>query len=312
MVSSESVSSDIFGKYKNGNYKTYVNMNGTIARVHEFPSNTNIFYPKKPELINIDISTKCTVGCPFCYKNINNKFGKHANLLSGNKWISNLHWYTIVSISINDFTHPELMRFLFKLKSRKAFINLNMDQSIFNKNISLLEFLYTHGTINSIGVSMSPSYNISKEFIKNLKKFPTACVHIILGITTPEQISKLKDNHFKAYILGYKSISKGKSYYINHKEDILSNIKYVKSDMKKICGKWFEVLGIDNQALDILKVKDESEFRDMNDKFSFYMDLVEGKFAPDFLSKDKYSINDLSADDMFKHCTKIRKERRNS
>ena len=84
--------------------------------------------------------------------------------------------------------------------------------------------------------------------------------------------------------------------------------------IKKIINEgWFNVVSFDNLAIEQLDIKDIVSYKDWDEfymgddsQYTFYLDLVEGKFAGNSLAPrdERYDILD-NIDDMF---NKIRKE----
>jgi hypothetical protein len=261
------------------------------------------FIPSFAENVDVCITKKCSVGCPFCYEGCSSN-GKHANLF-GYKFIESLHPYTEMALNGNDLDNPDLLKFLAFLKERSIFANITVHQSQFMNNFDLLSKLVQNRLIYGVGVSY---HHYSKTFLERFKTFKNGVIHCINGIITPEDIDKLKGNGLKLLILGYKKLRRGTSYLDEHEDLIQSNQRYLYDNIGAISKDGsFTVVSFDNLAirqLDIKRIlsdKDWEEFYMGDDGgYTFYIDMVEGKFAKNSLSEVRYEIGDKTIDEMFK------------
>lgn len=282
--------------YKNGNYTVCIMDDGTkIRRTDE-----EKFKPAFAENVDVKITSKCNIGCKFCYENCK-KDGEHASLFKY-KFIETLHPYTEIALNGNDLDHPELYSFLLFLKSRKVFPNLTVHQYQFVNNYDKLTEWIDEKLIYGLGVS----YNYYSDwFINAIKGIPNAVLHTINGILTERDLDELSDKNLKLLILGYKNLGRGKEYYGDKFQEVTHNQVLLQERVKDLPNH-FKVVSFDNLALEQLNIKlllTEEEWATfyMGDdgKFTFYIDMVAGKFAKNSLSQERFEIGDLSIDEMF-------------
>ena len=174
----------------------------------------------------------------------------------------------------------------------------------------MIKNLINDGLIYSLGISLKKP---TKEFISLVKQYPNAVIHTINGVTTIEDYKALAHNDLKILILGYKELQRGVEYMDNHH----LSVTQAQSELYDMLGKiiedgWFNVVSFDNLAIEQLDVKrllsDEewNEFYMGDDSvFTFYLDLVDGKFAGNSLAPEdeRYDILD-NIDKMFERIRK--------
>ena len=284
--------------YKNGNYVVCIMDDGTKIR----RTNSNNFVPSFAENMDVKITSKCSIGCPFCYEGCT-KDGQHASLFKY-KFIETLHPYTELALNGNDLDHPELYSFLLFLKSRNIFTNITVNQQQFFDNYEKLKEWSEEKLIYGLGISYV--YH-SIWFINALKEFPNAVIHTIVGILTEQDVDVLRDQDLKLLILGYKNLGRGEQYLNDRISSITKNILYLENELPNmIKNNWFKVLSFDNLALEQLDIRSLVSEKEWNNfymgddgQFTFYIDMVAGEFAKNSLSQERYKIGDLSVDEMF-------------
>ena len=285
--------------YDNGNYTVrFCENDGTKIR----ENNLDFFEPRFAENCDVKITDKCDGGCEFCYENCTVN-GKHGDILN-HKFLDTLHPYTELAINGNDLSHPDLVVFLAKMKEKKVFVNMTVNQIHFERNYDFIKKLIDNKLIYGLGISLrEPTY----EFINLVKTIPNAVIHVINGIVSMPDLDMMAGNNLKILILGYKHLRRGESYYA--KNDELVN--GFQNDLKNylfpeiIRNGWFKVVSFDNLAIEQLDVKNQmpkkqwDEFYMGDDgNYTFYIDLVEGTFAKNSLSMERWPIMD-NVDDMF-------------
>lgn len=292
-------------RYKNGNYTVSINLDdGTKIRENDLDNLTPAF----AENCDITITYKCDGGCEFCYMGCTPD-GRHGDILNY-KFLDTLHNYQEIAINGNDLSHPDLIPFLEKLKEKKIIANMTVNQIHFERCQDMIKSLINNKLIYGLGISLKEP---TEEFISLVKQYPNAVIHTINGVTTIEDYKALAHNGLKILILGYKELQRGIEYMDNHH----LSITQAQSELYYMLGKivedsWFNVVSFDNLAIEQLDVKrllsdDEwNEFYMGSDtEFTFYLDLVEGKFAGNSLAPEDERYDILSSiDDMFQ---KIRK-----
>jgi len=286
----------LLGKYINGNYSVKIFDDGTKVRETE----GDIFIPDFPESMDISITDRCDNNCACCYAGAT-KDGKHGDIL-GSKFIDTLRPFTEVALNGNDLSHPDLIEFLRKLKDKRIIASMTVNQVHFMKYLTTISYLVDNDLIKGLGISL---VNSTEEFIKEVKNFPNAVIHIINGIVTMEQLEKLYDNNLKVLILGYKTVGRGRGYY---SEEVELNKQIIYDNIKKILNH-FDVISFDNLALKqleferILTKKQWDEFYMGDDgNYSLFIDIPKQQFSRNSMSDVKYDLLD-NIDDMFKVIT---------
>lgn len=286
---------NIIGRYQNGNYTVTLLDNGTKIRENDL----DFFEPTFAENCDVKITDKCDGGCAFCYEGCT-VHGKHGNILNY-KFLDTLHPYTELAINGNDLTHPDLISFLKKMQSKNIIVNMTVNQIHFEKWYDFIKRLVDKKLIHGIGISLNKPTN---AFVNMVKEFPNAVIHTINGILSTDDYEILKDNRLKVLILGYKQLRRGVDYYDSHEADVRNKQDWLYSNLKEMLNH-FEVVSFDNLAINQLNVKrllDEDQWDEfyMGDdgNYTFYIDLVEGTFAKNSLSMERWPIMD-NIDDMF-------------
>lgn len=285
--------------YKNGNYIVCMMDDGTKIR----KTNENSFEPAFAENCDCLLTKKCSQLCSFCYEGCTPQ-GKHGNIMDY-KFLDTLHPYTELAMNGNDMDHPQLLEFLNKLKEKRVYANMTVNQNQFMSNYDLICDLVNKKLIYGLGVSFS---HYDDDFINKVKQFQNAVIHVINGVIKLSDLKQLKGNDLKILILGYKEIRRGNTYLNNNQAKVRANKRYLYIYLPEIVKEnWFKTVSFDNLAIEQLDVKrimteeQWSEFYMGDDgNFTFYIDLVEGKFSKNSCILEKrYEIGDKSVDEMF-------------
>lgn len=291
--------------YKNGNYVVCIMDDGTKIR----RTDDDEFIPSFAENVDVKITSNCSVGCPFCYEGCT-KEGKHGDLF-GYPFINSLHPYTEMALNGNDMNHPDLERFLAFLKEKKVFANITVHQNQFMDNYEKIKEYANSKLIHGIGISYN---HYDEDFINKVREFPNAVLHTINGIITLDDFRQLRDLGLKVLVLGYKDLRRGKGYLEKWKNIVeYHQVKLYDALPRIIEEGWFKVMSFDNLAIEQLSVRrllsedDWEEFYMGDDgNYTFYIDMVDGKFARNSLSQERYDIGDKTIDEMFKIIRKNR------
>lgn len=285
--------------YRNGNYIVMFNAeNGTKIRHTKYDE----FVPEFAENCDVKITDKCDGGCQFCYEGCTPE-GKHGDILNA-KWVDTLHPYTELALNGNDLSHPDLYDFLIKLREKKVFANLTVNQIHFEKHFDYLKSLSDEKLIHGLGVSL---VNPTGTFLRKVNLIPNVVIHTINGILNPEQIANMVGMNLKVLILGYKERERGTDYYLENSIAIKERQRWLYNNLENII-KHFKVVSFDNLAIEQLDVKrlmsseEWEEFYMGNDgNFTHYIDTVEGTFSKNSIAPDneRYPIGDKSIDEMF-------------
>lgn len=289
---------NLIGKYQNGNYIVSLYENGTKIRENDLDNLTPAF----AENCDVKITDKCDGGCAFCYEGCTPN-GKHGDILKP-KFLDTLHPYTELAINGNDLSHPDLVPFMYKMKDKNIILNMTVNQIHFERYFDTIKDWIDKKLIYGLGISLrKPTY----EFIDMVKQIPNAVIHVINGIVSMPDLDTLAGNGLKILILGYKNLKRGESYYESHNESVLRLQKDLNRYLfPEIIGhSWFDVVSFDNLAIEQLHVKEHMSTKEWNSFFmgedgdyTFYIDMVEGMFAKDSLSMERYPLMD-NIDDMF-------------
>ena len=294
----------ILGVYKNGNYRVTLLENGTKIR----ETNEDEFIPSFSENCDCKITDKCDGGCEFCYEGCTSN-GKHGDILNY-KFLDTLHPYTELAINGNDMSHPDLIPFLEKLKEKKVITNMTVNQVHFEKHQDMIRDLVDRKLIYGLGVSLKEP---TEGFISLIRQYPNVVIHVINGVVSQVDLERLAYCNLKILILGYKPLKRGADWYNKELEDILNKQVWLKKNLEYVI-KYFKVVLFDNLAIEQLDVKrlmSEKEWEEFymgsDSEFTYYLDLVEGKFAKNSVAPldERYDILD-SVDEMFE---KIRLKR---
>jgi len=285
--------------YKNGNTTTTIYDDGTKTHF----TMDDEFEFKFPESHDISISQCCDNGCEWCYYGCS-PTGKHGKL-TGWKFFDTMRPYTEIAINLQRPWHPDLETFLFEMRKRKIIVNVTINQNHFmsEDGKQLIEAYSDLGLIKGIGISLTDP--TQDGFIDEVKKYPNAVIHIIAGITHPEDIGYLMGYGLKLLILGYKKTERGKNFYDHSSTLIEDNIKWIESGLNEIIN-GFKVVSFDNLAIEQLHIKNKLNEKEWDTFYggddgtvTFFIDLVKGVFSKNSLSRIVYPIRDKTIDEMF-------------
>lgn len=285
--------------YKNGNAYTTLYEDGT----KEHFTMDDDFKFDFAESCDVQISQCCDNGCEWCYYGCS-PTGRHGKL-TGWKFFESMHPYTEIAINLQSPVPPEIIPFLTEMRKRNVIVNITVNQNHFmdDSMLALIYHLEKHDLIKGIGVSLTNPRQ--DDFLDTIKEFPNAVIHVIAGVTSPEDIDYLKGHDLKLLILGYKKLERGKKYYDYSSTIIEDNIKWLEFDLDGIVN-GFKVVSFDNLAIEQLHLRDKLDIKEWemfyggdDGTVTFFIDLVKGVFARSSLSRIVYSIGDKSVDEMF-------------
>ena len=178
---------------------------------------------------------------------------------------------------------------------------MTVNQIHFEKRFDTIKKWIDENLIYGLGISLREP---TEEFVWKVKQIPNAVIHTINGVLTPSDYEILKDNGLKVLILGYKHLRRGNDYYALNHTKVQELQSWTYNNLKEMLNH-FEVVSFDNLAIEQLDVKrllGEEQWEEfyMGDdgKYTFYIDMVEGTFAKNSLSMERWAIMD-NIDDMF-------------
>lgn len=282
--------------YRNGNYNVLIFSDGTKIRSS---SSFEDFKPKFPESIDCKISNRCNIGCPMCHEQ-SVPDGKLANL--DHPLFSSLHQFTELALGGgNVLEHPDLERFLQKMKEQEVICNVTLHVKHFMDHFDYIRDLCARSLIQGIGVSINDVVN--EDILNRLKKFPDLIVHTIAGVMPQKGYEILYDEGLKLLILGYKSYGRGLDY-ISNKETKVDDKIYKLNEMIPKMVNHFHIISFDNLAIEQLGVRDlipssvwQKGYMGDDGQFTMYLDMVEEEYAKSSISPrskiDSNKIEDL-------------------
>lgn len=279
-------------RYKNGNYTVTLNLiDGTKIRETE----DDFFDAEMPESMDVKITNRCHHGCAFCHEN-SRPDGAYADLGFAEKVVASMHPFTEVAVGggnlMEDPEHTE--RFLRMLVSKMCVPSITLRQEDFIANIDTVDKWRKQGLVFGIGVSLSDS--ASEKLVTLLQAHPTAVLHTICGILTPQDIERLSGRNLKILLLGYKNIRRGTAYKKEHGAEVDANIEWLGAHIGEVM-RAFKVCSFDNLALEQLPVREtvgeevwERFYMGDDGQHTFYIDLVEREYAMSSTSTERFPI----------------------
>lgn len=288
-------------KVVNGNCNVTLYGNGTRVVETINPNATDIVLDY-PLSLDINISNRCSNGCPYCYAG-NTPEGAIANLLD----MTYLDDVSGIEIAINiQFPLPDHFEtWLEKMKKQNIIVNGTINQIDLERDPQLIDWLYnlhTDNLLHGIGISYR-DYN--NDLYNNIRSSlgDDIVVHTIIGITPINEIIKLLDEGFKILILGYKQKNRGVNYFSQVNID-----NWVKGIDRIISHPFNSVIAFDTAGLKQAKIRDiltkdqwDSSYQGDEGTISFYIDAVKHTFNIDsHTNRTPYSIGEKNLKDMFK------------
>lgn len=286
--------------YENGNVSVSIFGDGTkIRRFKGIPK------PYFPESLDCKITNYCDMGCKFCHEDSTTS-GIHGDLNKLKSVLISLPAGIELALGGgNPLSHPDLISFLKWAKDRGLICNLTVNQGHLKEFYAQLCYLIDNDLIKGLGISI-----VTSDFthIKELRKRTNNIVyHIIAGVHSPTLVKKLEqidNNTSKVLILGYKYFGRGKEYYSQHVENIITNWIANIMALMNICQN--TIFSFDNLALEQLAIQDQIDPKIwkqcfMGDDFSFtmYIDAVKQEYAPTSRSNERVSVNEMSLFEYF-------------
>lgn len=290
----------ILHQYQNGNVSVTILQDGTKIREYE-----DVPIIVHPESIDVKITNKCDLNCPYCHENSNDN-GKHANLLMLLQVLQDLPAGVELAIGGgNPLEHPQLLEFLQELKNRGLIANLTVNQNHLLPYLALIKSLIERDLIKGLGISI---VNTDYSIIKKLQELTNNIVfHVIAGVNDINifhDLSKLK--YCKVLILGYKQFGRGNNFY---SKQIQKDIDFWKRILPFFIKKIH--LSFDNLALEQMNIKQyfspevwESLYMGDDFTFTMYIDAVNQQYAPTSRNSDRISFSIMTLINYFQHYKK--------
>jgi len=270
--------------YVNGNSHIKLYDDGT--RIME--TDDEEFRLDYPLNMDVTITHQCDHGCKFCYLNCTTD-GEHADILKSS-FLDTLHAGTELAINLNCMNHPQLSKFLIRMRDKGVFVNGTINQDHFMRYHKVLEGLCRSKCLWGLGVSLTKA---TPEFVQLVKKFPNAVIHVINGIIKPDDIEILRDNGLKLLILGYKNIGRGTRYETDNEIVLRMRQRYL-YDVLPTMINHFDVISFDNLAIQQLNAKRlidsdrwDELFQGEEGTSTFAVDMVDGVFSLNSMVTDR-------------------------
>ena len=293
----------------NGNYFVRIDADGTKSRRALRIGEKLI--PNFPESLDIKLTNKCSIGCPFCHENSN----PQGKVCDPDRLIKVLDQLPRVPIEFafgggDVFESQDELKKILEWSENNGYLNrvtINYrDLEIRQREELEKLFIGTQARRLTIGLSLS---NWNKEIEERIKEFEfffdKVVFHIITGVFPVEKLESLLDNDIApVLVLGYKNFGRGKFYTPKQMDIWKDTIK--QRIFKYRLGAKTGVLAFDNLAIEQLGIK-ESLFQEEWDRTyqgnefscSMYVDAVEEMFAPTSRSTERVSWNSIGIVEYF-------------
>lgn len=278
----------LLAKYINGNYKVKIYDDGTKIKT----TSSDFFDAEFPDSMDIKITNRCDMNCPMCHEQ-STLDGIHGDLNA--PFLDTLESGTELAIGGgNPLTHPDLVDFLKRMKSKNVICNITINEEHLLKNIDFVQHLLDQKLIYGLGVSINKQNPVTLDFAERNKN---VVFHFIIGLVSPDNLSKLYNRNYKILLLGYKKFGRGVSFYSS---EIDKNIKLIEDNVQDIFNSFF-VVSFDNLALAQLSIKDkvpphvfENAFMGDDGESTMYVDLVKREFGVSSTSTKRLPLtNDI-------------------
>lgn len=297
--------------YINGNYCVSLDSDGT--KVKRTLRRGEIFQPAFPDSIDLKITGKCKIGCPFCHEN-STPGGKSFNLERTKTLLSSLPLVNIeIAIGGGDiFEEPEDTVKLLEWLSHRGIetrVTLNIrdfdDPSFLENSKDLRNRIISLS--GAVGLSL-PRFedNIPNAFNNLLFRHPKVVYHVIAGICPVPDFEKMvKDPRYeRILILGYKQFGRAKGTPLPESMgDWKKSVRRALWNARNVRGPKRITLGFDNLAIEQLGLEDCFSEEDWSkiyfgDEFSssMYIDAVEETFAPTSRSTERVPWSEYNYD----------------
>lgn len=206
-------------------------------------------------------------------------------------------------------THPDLKKFLEKLKGKGIIANMTVSQGEFIENLQMINSFIEDNLIHGLGISYKEQNDV---LWKAVAENENTVVHLIAGVHTKEDFDYLAKFNLKILILGFKDLERGYYYHDALKEQVDKNIQWLKDNLEGYLGK-FKVISFDNlgcKQLSPERLLTPEEWRTIyqgdDGTISCYIDAVNKRIQISSLNKEGFELGTNIKDD-FK---KIRESKR--
>lgn len=290
--------------YNNGNALVSIGNDG--SRVVEYEDVLQLDYPLN---IDIRVSTKCAFGakadgtpgfCGFCHESALQN-GKECDYDQLKNKLSDLPKGIELAIGANELTYG-LFMFIKWCDANGYIPNLTINQGHIRRDIDRLLILIRAGYIKGLGISYRGG--LKWDVPQELLDYDNTVFHVIAGIDTYAEVEALADKGVKKIlVLGEKDFGFNKGNVNldsrNHKEWFWW--------VHKLFSR-FKAVSFDNLALTQLRIQrfftGENWAVFNQGEHSFYINAVEGYYAPSSRSNEKTDWNKKNIFEYFKNLEK--------
>ena len=290
--------------YKNGNAVVSIDNDG--SRVVEYEDTLQLDFP-----LNIDIrtSTKCAFGakadgtpgfCSFCHESAKQN-GSECDYEKLKNKILDLPKGIELAIGANQLT-DNLYEFLYWAKCQGYICNVTINQGHIKRDMSMIKNAIDIGIIKGLGISYRSG--LKWDAPPSILDYENTVFHVIAGIDTFAEVEALAEMGVKKIlILGEKDFG----FNVGHVD--LNSRKHREWFwwVHKLFSK-FDVVSFDNLALEQLRLQrfftNENWEVFNNQEHSFYINAVDGYYAPSSRSNDKTDWNKKNIYEYFKSLKK--------
>lgn len=293
----------MFVTYINGNYRVILNLqDGTKIRYNK----EDKLIPHRPESIDVKITNRCQHSCPFCHEN-SHLTGKEASRDTMKQFVSTIPAYCEIAVGggnlMLDQEHTEF--FLRELRKVEAIPSITVRQDDFIRYADVIQEWREEKLVFGIGVSLSDARD--PKLYSTLGRFPTAVLHVIAGLLTEKDYNMIKNHDIKMLILGYKLKRRGLDYWGYNSDNIAKNQAMLCKKVKHFTTD-FSSVSFDNLALHQLHMQNllsprqwEENFMGEDGEYTFYVDLVDEKYARSSTAEARFNLANKSVQTMFNY-----------
>lgn len=264
----------LLAQYRNGNYVVALYADGTKTRT--WPG-IDPAAPEFPESIDLKITDRCDMGCPFCHESSTPE-GHHADPDYIRYLVGGLPRGVEVAIGGgNPLAHPQLLRVLTGMFRDGLVANMTVNITHAVKQYPLFSAArqFCHG----IGLSdRDGAWSLINQLRPGLVDRDTV-VHAIAGVDWPNKYLRVP----KLLVLGYKRAGRGEAHW---NPEVDRKIECWRYWLRRRLSTDSYVTSFDNLALEQLRVREligEDRWAEcyMGDdgQFTMYVDAVAGTFA---------------------------------
>lgn len=277
-------------RYRNGNYLVNLFEDGTKERLFNDPPS-----PLFPESIDLKITNKCELNCPFCHEN-SSISGSHGDIFRICSLLRPLPPGVEIAIGGgNPMLHPELETFLRWLQQQGLIANITINS---RQLISYQNKLYTYRKeklIHGLGISFDNKHPIDlSKFIDSNTVF-----HLIAGYHSVNDLTYLMNKYdtIKVLILGYKQFKRGTEFFNKNKENICNNLRELEVRIAELLYNTNLLISFDNLALEQLNINNklakeywEQHYMGDDGRFTMYIDGVDETYAISSVSHTRHRL----------------------